>query len=255
MFSDLGEPLVVQTLIKDTPKQSNNQVSLNKLFQTSSNIQQVRPGVHPTVYYFGENNSIKLLMLPKSRKNATESKRSNWVYESIERKLSGEEIAWVQKEITNSKAIYTIVASDIQIQADQRYNVHMESVSRDAILSAWNRNTNILFISGDEHYGEVLSDPCSVHLHGYLLKEFTSTGLSHMSQKEVYSSFGSLYYMVWNYFVQGFYNLQRDRTTERNIGALEFHIDNEQDSKFSFQLFDKRGRTVVKERYDRQYFE
>jgi len=220
----------------------------------TSGIRVIRPGLQPALHHFGENNSIALLVLPRSRKNSSES-HSDWVYRSTERRLSAADLAWLQAQIAASRAAFTIVASDIQIQADHRLNVHMSADSKDAILSANNSRTRILLLSGDEHYGEVLADPCSLHLHGYPLKEFTSTGLSHKRQKPVYRAFGSLYYMAWNYFAPGYYNRKRDRTTERNIGSLDLDLDEGPESRISFQLFDRRGRTVVKERIGRPHFE
>lgn len=49
-----------------------------------------------------------------------------------------------------------------------------------------------MLISGDVHYGEIITDPCTEHLQGYVVKEFTSSGLSHADGDWPY--IGSLYY-------------------------------------------------------------
>jgi hypothetical protein len=42
-----------------------------------------------------------------------------------------------------------------------------------------NPNTKMFYISGDVHHSEFLIDKCSKHIHGYPLREFVSSGLTH----------------------------------------------------------------------------
>jgi hypothetical protein len=55
----------------------------------------------------------------------------------------------------------------------------MYTKSREHILSILNNNTSIVYISGDIHMAEVLSERCTVHTHGYEMMELTTSGMTH----------------------------------------------------------------------------
>lgn len=92
----------------------------------------------------------------------------------------------MRQEILNSEAYFTVVGAGVQILPDDRDQERIYDLSKQALLQAYNPNTSsllpdleLVLISGDVHYGEILSDPCTQYTHGEPLQEFTSSGISH----------------------------------------------------------------------------
>lgn len=65
-----------------------------------------------------------------------------------------------------------------------------------------------MLLSGDVHYGEILTDPCSEYLQGYVVKEYTSSGLSHSEAEWPY--LGKVLYYKNMYMVPPRFNVRSD---------------------------------------------
>jgi hypothetical protein len=93
--------------------------------------------------------------------------------------LGSEQSAWLKKEIEESTAEYTIIAAGVQILSDDRPCEHFYPKTKDFLLKITNPKSKMFYLSGDVHHAELLVDECSKHIHGYKLREFISSGLTH----------------------------------------------------------------------------
>ena len=104
------------------------------------------------------------------------------------------------------------------------------------------------------HYGEILVDRCTEILHGYPIREYTSSGITHAEGEFPY--LGSLYYHHTNFFTPPRYSTDNDRYMKRNIGIIDFHIGEKiEDSYYNFSLIGLGGDTVLRDEVPRGYYE
>ena len=167
--------------------------------------------------------------------------------------LGEEQEKWLVEEIRNSKAHFTIVAAGIQIIPDDRDQEHFYERSREAVVRTRNPLTNIILISGDTHYAEILSDECTEHIHGYALKEWTSSGLSHSDGE--YPYIGSLVYHLGNFLIPPVFSTDKDRYSKRNAGIIDFKLGKTmKESSVELRIISKEGDVVLRDFLDESYF-
>lgn len=103
------------------------------------------------------------------------------------------------------------------------------------------------------HYGEFITDPCTEHLQGYVVKEITSSGLSHSGGDWPY--IGPLFYHKITLNVPPRYSAETDRYIHRNYGILDFQLgDTIEQSKLHATVRDLEGKTVLQEFFTRDHF-
>lgn len=93
--------------------------------------------------------------------------------------LGEEQKRWLKREIESSTAEYTIIGAGIQILPDDRPCEHFYPSTKKFLMSIVNPRTKFFYLSGDVHHAEFLVDDCSKHVHGYKIREFVSSGLTH----------------------------------------------------------------------------
>lgn len=136
---------------------------------------------------------------------------------------------------------------------DDRDQEHFLHRSREVIARTSNANTNIIILSGDVHYAEILRDDCSAHIHGYPLKEWTSSGLSHSDGE--YPYIGSLPFHLGLYLVPPTFSTDRDRYSKRNAAIIDFTLgQTHRDSVAELTIIGREGQKVLSERLDNSYF-
>lgn len=86
---------------------------------------------------------------------------------------------WLKNEVESSSSEYTIIGAGVQILPDDRPCEHFYPETKKFVMSLVNPNTKIFYLSGDIHHAEFLVDECSQHVHGYKIREFVSSGLTH----------------------------------------------------------------------------
>lgn len=108
-----------------------------------------------------------------------------------------------------------------------------------------------MFISGDLHWAEFLEDECTSHIHGYPLREFVSSSLTH--SQGVIPLFGGIidaWIDIW--VPRDFYmplNAKRTvipRFLENNFGLIDFFIDesNPKNDFIKWVINDNQGYEV-----------
>ena len=136
---------------------------------------------------------------------------------------------------------------------DDRDQEHFLHRSREVIARTSNPNTNIIILSGDVHYAEILRDDCSAHIHGYALKEWTSSGLSHSDGE--YPYIGAIPYHLGLYLAPPTYSSEKDRYPNRNAAVIDFSLGKRrEDSAAELTVIGREGQTVLTDRLDHAYF-
>ena len=86
---------------------------------------------------------------------------------------------WLKNELESSTAEYTVIGAGVMMIPDDRFCEHFYKKTREFLMTIRNPKTKIFLISGDVHHAEFTQDLCSKHIHGYPIREFTSSGLTH----------------------------------------------------------------------------
>ena len=103
------------------------------------------------------------------------------------------------------------------------------------------------------YYGEIITNPCTEHLQGYVVKEITSSGLSHSGGDWPYT--GPHFYHKITLDVPLRYNAETDRYIHRNYSILDFELeDTIEQSKLHATVRDLEVKTVREELFTRDHF-
>ena len=191
-------------------------------------------------YYLDAEKNIKLILLDgRYQRDGLKDDSVPFEQRSI---LGKEQEEWLKKEVEDSRAVFTVLGFGNQIFPDDRPIIeHVFESSRRFLLSLHNPKTNIIFISGDVHMAEIMTDTCTHHVHGYNLTEFTSSGLTH----SVYDILGGLSDASLDFLFPDTYNKMADRYLSENYGLVDFSIDpmNPENSSVEVNIKDYWGNT------------
>ena len=191
-------------------------------------------------YYLDPAKNVKLILLDgRYQRDSLKNDSVPFEQRSI---LGKEQEAWLKKEVEESNSVFTVLGFGNQILPDDRPIIeHVFESTRRFLLSLHNPKTNILFVSGDVHMAEIMTDTCSHHVHGYNITEFTSSGLTH----SVYDVLAGLSDAGMDFLFPETYNKAADRYMSENYGLIDFHIDplNPENSSIEVNIKDYWGNT------------
>jgi len=237
---------------KNNPvKETIRQMFLDFLDEPAGTDRRTRPDGLYTSVFLDEDKRIKLILLD------CRYSRDEWEDDSIpfeEKSTLGKaQEEWAVKEIMESTADFTIVAAGTQILPDDRFTESFYPNTRELLVGTVNPNTNIIFLTGDVHIGEMMLDECTAHLHGYALREYTSSGLTH--SEGYYPVLGPLVGWIGDFVNPPRYSHNSARYLDRNVGVIDFHIGKEKgQSSYTFRLLDHEGRVRLEETMGPDYF-
>ena len=236
---------------KDNPvKDELRQHFLDFLDEPKDSPRRTRQGGLYESYFLDKDKKIKLILLDNRYSKDEESDPRP---EDEKTTLGEEQEEWLRQEIMNSTAYFTVVAAGMQIIPDDRLQEHFYRRSREVVLSTPNPRTRLVLISGDVHYGEVLVDQCSVHLRGYPVKEYTSSGITHSEAED--PKWWHLVYHWGLWAVPDVFNSPVDRYGYRNLGMIDFHIASTLEaSSYRFYLLSASNEVVLEDSIHPQYF-
>lgn len=109
-----------------------------------------------------------------------------------------------------------------------------------------------MLISGDVHWAEFLVDDCTKHIHGYPLREFVSSGLTH--GHGVIPLFGGIVADWCDIFAPRDFNMGMNakktfaaKFMENNFGTIDFLIDdnNPENDIVKWTIRDHKGYEVL----------
>ena len=237
---------------KNNPrKELMRKLFLDFLDEAKDSPRRTRPTGINEAYYLDPAKKIKLILL--DNRYSKDEENEELAPGEEKSTLGKEQEAWLREEILNSTAYFTVVGAGIQILPVGRDQELFYPSSVKALLTAVNPKTNLVIITGDVHYGEIITDPCTLHTHGYVVKEYTSSGLSHSDGE--YPYIGSIPYHLGMFHVDDTYNTVDERYPYRNAGFLDFNIGSSiETSTMEFTLIDREGNKVLHEALDWNHF-
>ena len=146
----------------------------------------------------------------------------------------------------------------MMIQDDRLYE-HFYTKTREFLLSLRNPKTKIFLLSGDVHHAEFTQDECSKHIHGYPIREFTSSSLTHALKQS--GKFGNLIAETSKLLTPDTFNLTpknspgTSRFYRNNFGMIDFSFgDKEEDNWVEWKVKNTEGGTVLKQRFTAEDF-
>lgn len=221
-------------------KEEVRQLFLNYMNEPLDSSRRQRKGGMYASYYVDPGKFIKLILLDVryDRDALTDSK----VPFADKTLLGDEQEAWVNKEIKESEAHFTLIGLGNQISHDDRPLIEIIfPKTRRNLFTIHNPKTRVIFLSGDVHFGEILTDNCTKHFHGHNLYEFTSSGLSHSMNDFGGPRFGE---DVLNFLLPDTFSTKADRFLDLNYATLDFVINpaNMNKSSIEFKLKDINGK-------------
>lgn len=157
--------------------------------------------------------------------------------------LGDEQWKWLEGQLEVDYRV-TIIASGLQINADDRfaaYTEHWDHKSRTKLLNMINNKKGVILLTGDIHFGEILLNTC----HTYPLLEITSSGLSH-TEVTIYGPLANWYIHTTN-ALSYHKNL---RVFKKHFAILE--IDWSTGLLFT-SLRDTNGEILIEEQYSLSY--
>lgn len=197
-------------------------------------------------YYLDKEHQIKLILLDdRYERDALEDPDVAYDVRTI---LGEDQMIWLKQEVEESTAQFTLIAIGNQILPDDRPIIEVVfPKTKEYILSLHNPKTNIVLLSGDVHLSEIMEEPCASHIHGYPMREFTSSGLTHSVWDVLKSSSDT----VTDFLYPETYNTYHDRYMRENYAIIDFDIDLADPQKSSFAVFikDHGGKTRVYRKY------
>ena len=227
---------------KNKIKEAMRQLFLDYMEEPKDSPRRTRKGGMYESYYLDKKRRVKLILLD-GRYDRDELKDGS-IPEEEKSSLGAEQEAWLEQEIKNSEALVTLVANGYQILPYDKTMVEkMYTKSREHILSILNNNTSIVYISGDIHMAEVLSERCTVHTHGYEMMELTTSGLTHSFDQTLNPISHLLLLYTHTYLIKS----SRYIYFGNNYLVLDFEFDDKYPDAFklSIQIRDINGDSVM----------
>lgn len=209
---------------------------------------------NPNGMYFSQylsNKKIKLILLDTRYSSDGNRLKDILFVPDQERSNIGETQAkWLKDEVENSEAEYTIIGAGITMIAEDHFGEKLFPKTKRYITTLRNPKTRIFLISGDVHYAEFMEDPCTKHIQGYPIREFTSSGLSHGlgHHKPLKYIIKHLHLLItpstYNYQPE---NDDDDDTLYRyyrnNFGMMEFSFGKKQNQKWvKWSIHNEKGK-------------
>jgi len=214
-------------------KERNKQFYLDFLDESQNSSRRTRDGVYES-YYLGQDKRIKIILLDV---RYNRDPRLSFGTDMLGEKQWN----WLEEEIKENQADFTLIASGSQILPDDRiFPEHWFDKSRQRLLDLIQKYkvSGVILLSGDVHYAEIMKHPCPQRV-GYNLYEFTSSGLTHYISE--YIPFGGQFF---NELFPHTFNTPKDRFIEKNFGILRFSFEGNE-PKVLLEVRNDHGNKVM----------
>ena len=142
---------------------------------------------------------------------------------------------------------------------DDRSCEHFYKRTREFLMTIRNPKTKIFLLSGDVHHAEFTEDKCSSYIHGYPIREFTSSGLTHGLGET--GKFGRLLAEVVSFISPKTYNftppsaIDTSRYYMNNFGIVDFNFGKKkEDNWVEWSIRNTKGEAVLTHRFKAEDF-
>mmetsp|Transcript_6028 Transcript_6028/g.10633 ORF Transcript_6028/g.10633 Transcript_6028/m.10633 type:complete len:380 (+) Transcript_6028:618-1757(+) len=150
--------------------------------------------------------------------------------------LGEEQWTWLENELKTPGNL-TVIGSGLQVTAEDRFNIfeRWHDRSRERLHRLLNRSPNVILLSGDIHFSEILLDTCQT----YPLYEFTSSGMTHT----ISTTFGILHHIFTDILLP-YTNNVGHRVFDKNFGLIA--VDwNMPDPVVTLSIHDTNGKSLL----------
>ena len=195
------------------------QLWLDFVDEPKDSLRRKQKGIYES-YYLGGPDKVKIIL--------TDGRYFKDDHASLPSGNKGKDIlgekqwAWLENELKDNKAKYTVIGAGIQVLPDDRYLPETWfTQSRDRLINLIKKYQvgGVLLISGDVHYAEIMKHPCKERV-GFDLYEFTSSGITHHVTSHIPAPADRLIASVY----PNTFNEAQDKFFERNFGAIRFYF-------------------------------
>ena len=237
---------------KDNPvKDIVRKVFLDSMEEPKDSPRRTRKGGMYEAYYLDPDRTIKLILLD-GRYSRDELHLSD-MKEKDKSSLGEEQEKWLEQEIANSTAVVTMIANGYQILPEDRpFSEKFYPKSRAHLLNLLHKypHTKYLLLSGDVHWAETMTDPCSTDLLGYPLRELTSSGLTHSIEGMI----GKIIPPTLDFLFPDTYSIAADRYMKENYAIIDFDITDNNKFNIDFQVRNIDGHPIINRRWTERDF-
>ena len=169
-------------------KEAAKELLLDFLKVPENDVRRTREGVYTSEMYSTPKGSIKLILLDTRtfRDSLKKSNQPNMRYEAWDPTDGGtvlgeEQWIWLEEELKDDTANFTLIVTSIQFLNDQhgweKWGNHPNEVVKMKEALARAKAKNIVMLSGDRHMAEI--SVTEITGLSYPLIDFTSSGLTH----------------------------------------------------------------------------
>jgi len=154
-------------------KERNKQIFLDFFDEPKTSHRRTRDGVYEA-YYLGHQKRVKIILIDvRYNRDARFSLSGDMLGET--------QWQWLENELKNNSADFTLIASGSQIIPDDRlFTETWYDSSREKLLGLIRKHkvSGVILLSGDVHFAEILTHPCPERVGYPNFYEFTSSGLT-----------------------------------------------------------------------------
>lgn len=169
-------------------KEEAKDLLLDFLEVPEDDIRRTREGVYTSQSYSTNAGSIKLILLDTrsfrdslKKSDSPDRRYDEWKLGEGGTILGTEQWNWLEEELKDDSANFTLIVSSIQLLNDghgwEKWANHPSEVEKMKRLLSAAKARNIVVLSGDRHMAEISKD--SIPGKAYPLIDFTSSGLTH----------------------------------------------------------------------------
>ena len=164
-------------------KNITKQLWLDFIDEPENTTRRTRSGGIYQSYYLGDVTKVKVILL-----DVRWDREEPFFLDFGGGELLGEDQwQWLEEELKDNPAEYTIIGSGIQILADDRiFTERWFTSSKERLLRLIRKyqTGGLILLSGDVHYTEMMKYPCKERI-GFELHEFCSSGITHYASSHV----------------------------------------------------------------------
>jgi alkaline phosphatase D len=153
-----------------------------------NDVRRTREGVYTSQTFESSEGSVKVILLDTRyfrtaiNDSPIEGRRYDaWPAGSGGSVLGDTQWSWLENELDNDSADFTLVVSSIQLLSElhgwEKWGNHPEERARMLAMIAKAKAKNIIFLTGDRHMAEFSKD--TIPGKTYPLIDFTTSGLTH----------------------------------------------------------------------------
>ena len=226
-------------------KRHMQQLWLDFMDEPQGSKRRTREGVYES-YYLGDKDQVKIILLDVRYHRETRTLFGLW-WDNHKDMLGDEQWIWLEEELKYNHAKYVLIGSGSQFLPDDRFlPEYWFGGSRQRLLDLVKKYkvNGTVILSGDVHWGEIMTYPCWKERFGYPLHEITSSGLTHNLEGN-FPILNKLAPKIWPKTYHG----ERGLYIGKNFGMIQIIEQNNGASSISLEIRNESGHIVMQTKH------